>query len=112
MAQVEAKDYCVAMTTVRTADEGLRLANTLVGLGLATCVNVLPGAKSVYRWQGAVEEASEAVVLIKTSRALTSEVHAALRQMHSYELPEFVVLPIVDGCAKYLAWLGEGLGAK
>jgi len=102
-------ELCVAMTTARTPDEGRRIAQTLVGLGLATCVNVLPGARSVYRWQGAIEEASEAVVLIKTSRDLAAQVRDAVRQVHSYDLPELVVVPIVDGCPDYLAWLAEGL---
>ena len=104
-------DLCIALTTARTVDEARRLAEMLVERELASCVNVLPGARSIYRWKGVIEEAAEAMLLIKTSARLTDQVYAALRVIHSYDLPEFLVLPIGGGGAEYMAWLREGLRA-
>jgi periplasmic divalent cation tolerance protein len=102
-------DLCIILTTARTGDEARRIAELLVERRLAACVNILPGARSIYRWQGAIEESAEAMLTIKTSRCLTSAVHAAMREAHSYELPEFLILPIIGGGAEYLAWLRDGL---
>lgn len=102
-------DKIVVLTTCETEEEAARIAETLVGSRLAACVNVLPGMKSVYRWKGAVESARELLLLIKTSRELLSEVQAAIEKIHSYEVPECIALPVVDGSATYLEWLEHGL---
>ena len=77
---------------------------------LAACVNILPGAvQSVYRWKGKVESARERLLLIKTSRKRLAKLRAAVERMHSYDVPEFIALPIAEGSPAYLAWLGECL---
>jgi periplasmic divalent cation tolerance protein len=77
---------------------------------LAACVNILPGAvRSIYRWKGRVESAQERLLLIKTSRKRLAELRAAVERLHSYDVPEFIALPIAAGSPKYLAWLGECL---
>jgi len=86
-----------------------KLAGLLVERRLATCVNMLPGACSLYRWKNTIEEATETILIIKTSRHLAEEVHGLLRSAHSYELPEFVVLPLASGGAEYLDWLRQGM---
>ena len=84
-----------------------RIAQTLVDERLAACVNVLPGLRSVYRWQGAVERTDEVLLLVKTGRerleALTARVHA----LHPYELPELVAVEVAGGLAAYLDWVAE-----
>ena len=82
-----------------------RLAETLVGERLAACVNVLPGVRSVYRWQGAVERADEVLLLIKTTRDRLDAVAARVRALHPYELPELLAVEAVGGLPDYLDWV-------
>jgi periplasmic divalent cation tolerance protein len=84
-----------------------RIARTLVEQGLAACVNRLAPVASVYRWQGAVERASETPLLVKTTRERYTEVEQAIRALHPYEVPEIVALPVVAGFAPYLRWIGD-----
>lgn len=86
------------------ASAGL-LATTLVTERLAACVSVLPAVRSVYRWQGALEQASEVPLLIKTTAARYDALEAAIRARHPYELPEIVAVPVTHGLAEYLAWV-------
>lgn len=109
MSDQPTNDLCIALTTARTVDEARRIAELLVERRLASCVNILPGARSVYRWKGVIEEAAEAMLTIKTSLNLTDAVHAALCEIHSYDLPEFLILPITGGGAEYISWLHDGL---
>ena len=82
-----------------------QLARTLIERRLAACVSVMAPCKSVYRWQGAVEETSEVPVLIKTTAGRYAELESALRAMHPYELPEIVAVPVARGLPAYLDWV-------
>lgn len=82
-----------------------RLAEALVGERLGACANVLPGMQSVYRWQGAVEHATEALLVIKTTAAAFDALKARLLALHPYALPELIAAPVVDGHAAYLDWV-------
>jgi periplasmic divalent cation tolerance protein len=99
----------VALTTVGTAEDAERIARSLVEQRLAACVNVLPRAVSIYRWQGAVERACEWLLVVKTSAQKLEALREALVAQHPYELPELVALPIAGGHAPYLAWLEESV---
>ena len=101
----------IVLTTAGSTDEATRIAQALVERRLAACVNLIPNLTSVYRWQGAVETASEILLLIKTSLASLPALEAALREFHSYEVPEFIVLPIESGSRLYLEWLHGSLGS-
>ena len=105
-------DKIVILSTCSDEKEAERIARTLVEARLAACVNVLPRMRSFYRWQGAVEDASECLLVIKSSRPLFPALRSALEKAHSYEVPEVVALPIVDGAPAYLNWLHESLGAE
>lgn len=105
-------DKIVVLCTCGGDEEAQRLARALVEDRLAACVNIVPGIQSVYRWQGAVEEAGEVLLLIKTSRGLFDQVCAKIRALHSYELPEAIALSIEGGSEPYLAWLAGGLLTK
>jgi periplasmic divalent cation tolerance protein len=100
-------DYVVVLTTLPEDADATALGRALVEERLAACVNVLAPMESMYRWQGAVEQARERQLLIKTSRRRIVPLAARLRALHPYELPEFVVLAIADGSDAYLRWLGE-----
>lgn len=96
----------LVLSTLPDHDSAERLAAALVEAGLAACVNVMAPCTSVYRWQGAVETASEVPVLIKTTAARYAELEAAIRARHPYELPEIVAVPFERGLAAYLDWVG------
>jgi periplasmic divalent cation tolerance protein len=98
-------DKILVLTNCGTADEARRIARALVDARLAACVNILPAVQSIYHWQGAVEEAAEWTVLIKSRRPLFEKLRQKLRQIHSYQVPEVIAVPIVDGDADYLEWI-------
>ncbi len=102
-------DKVIAYTTCSDKAEAEKLAEHLVEQRLAACVSVLPGLKSFYRWQGKIETDEEILLMIKTSRDLVDEVSRQLDRLHSYDLPELIVAPIVDGSPNYLAWLEREL---
>ncbi len=89
----------------------MRLANALIERRLAACVNILPPVKSIYRWRGEVQSATEYLLLIKTTEERFDALREAVVEMHSYETPELIGVPIADGSEKYLAWLRESVWA-
>jgi len=95
----------VVLSTAGSRDEAERIATALVEERLAACVNLVAPVTSVYRWQGAVERAEETLLVVKTRRAHATRVAARIRELHTYELPEVITLPIDGGAAAYLAWL-------
>lgn len=96
------------VTNLPDADSARALANELIGLRLAACVNILAPCVSVYRWQGEVEAATEVPLLIKTTPARYPALEAAIRARHPYELPEIVAVPVTQGLPGYLDWLVAG----
>lgn len=95
----------IVLTTAANPEEAERLGRTLVEERLAACATMLPDALSIYRWKGEVESASETVMLIKTSVEQLAPLEKRLHELHSYETPEFLVLPIEAGSHAYLKWL-------
>jgi periplasmic divalent cation tolerance protein len=107
----------VVLTTAGSDEEAARLADALVGERLAACVNVVAPITSVYRWQGKIERGREVLLVVKTRAALVKRLTARIQALHSYDVPEVVVLPIAGGSAAYLKWLageatGEGAATK
>lgn len=88
------------------------IANRLVSRSVAACVNIIPGLKSVYLWQGAVESDEELLLVIKTTEARYPDVESAILETHPYELPEIVCVPIVAGLPSYLAWILESVSSS
>jgi periplasmic divalent cation tolerance protein len=97
----------LVLTNCPDDDVAERIARTLVETGLAACVNRLAPAASVYRWQGAIERATETPLLIKTTRVRYPEVEQAILALHPYQVPEIVALAIDGGFAPYLRWIGD-----
>ncbi len=98
-------DKIVVLSTCSGPEEAERIARRLLELRLAACVTVLPGARSFYRWKGALEDSPEWVLLIKSRRGLFEPLRAELEKVHSYEVPEVLALSVVDGAPDYLNWL-------
>ncbi|HET7843367.1 MAG TPA: divalent-cation tolerance protein CutA [Xanthomonadales bacterium] len=94
--------------TVPDREVGQRIARTLVAESLAACVNVVPGLHSVYRWQGAVESADEALLLAKTTRERLDALRERLVALHPYELPEVIAVDVAAGLPAYLDWVVAG----
>ena len=105
-------DYIVIMSTVSSDTEGKRIAEELVNRGLAACVNLIPGVTSYYKWQGKSEVGHELLILIKTRSSNYEKVRDVIKKLHSYEVPEIVALPIMNGEESYLKWIDECLGAE
>jgi periplasmic divalent cation tolerance protein len=105
-------DKIVVFNTCSSMEEAQRVARALVEKRLAACVNIIPGVRSVYRWEDVIEDDEEVLLAIKTSRALLDEVRAEIDKLHSYEIPEVLALPVVDGSERYLAWMSRELAHK
>jgi periplasmic divalent cation tolerance protein len=102
-------DFQIVLSTCADREQAERIAHRLVEQQLAACVNILPGVQSIYHWQGKVETAAEVLMVIKTSADLVPEVELTIASLHSYEVPEFLVLPVCGGSHAYLAWLRDSL---
>ncbi len=98
-------DALVVLVTAPTAEQATELARALVEERLAACGNVLPGVRSVYRWEGSVREDAEALLVLKTSRARFEALRDRVLALHPYQVPEVLALPVEAGGAAYLAWL-------
>ncbi len=111
------KGKLVVLVTCANRREAGRIARALVEERLAACVNIQAGAvESVYRWKGKVERGREILLLIKTSRTVFSRLERRIKEIHSYQTPEIIALPIVAGSRGYLDWMDEsvagGMGAR
>lgn len=101
----------VVFVTCSSTSEARRIARAVVDGRLAACANTLPGAvTSIYRWKGKVESARERLLLIKTSRKRLAKLQAAVEKLHSYDVPEFIAVPIAEGSSAYLSWIEESVG--
>lgn len=98
-------DKIVVFSTCGSAEEAERLARRLIESRFAACVNVIAPVRSFYRWKGAIENAEEWLLAIKTSRAHFEALRTVLEGAHSYEVPEVLALPVIAGSPNYLAWL-------
>jgi periplasmic divalent cation tolerance protein len=98
-------DVRVVLTMAPDADLGAIIARTLIDDRLAACVNVIPGARSFYRWEGRVQVDSEVLMIIKTSAERCEDLAARIKDLHPYDLPEVLVLPADGGSRPYLAWV-------
>lgn len=105
-------DKIVVLSTCASPEDAARIARSLVEKKLAACVNVMPAIRSFYRWQGAIEDDQESLLVIKSSRGLFDQLRVEIEKLHSYEVPEVIAVPIVDGSEGYLEWLDRELAAK
>ena len=102
-------DKIVVLTTCNTEKRALALARHLVERRVAACVNIMPKARSVYRWNDRIENAAEWLLVIKSRRDLYPDLHAEIEKIHTYEVPEVLALQVVDGSEAYLDWIDREL---
>ena len=105
-------DMVLALTTVPGDFDPVPLAQDLVAAGLAACVTILPGVRSVYTWKGVPQVGEERQLFIKTTTEQVDALWDVVRAKHPYDVPEFLVVPVVDGSADYLRWVEESVGPK
>lgn len=98
--------YRIVLVTCASIAEARKIARKVVEKKLAACANILPGVESIYRWKGKVERAREVLMILKTSAARLPELEREVKRLHSYDVPEFIVLPIAAGSKEYLRWIG------
>ncbi len=105
-----AKDKRIVLVTCGSKDEAQRIAAAVIGARLAACVNLLGApVESTYWWKGNVETSAEFLLVIKTEARLLPELQEEISRLHSYDVPEFIVLPVVAGSEAYLDWLADNL---
>jgi periplasmic divalent cation tolerance protein len=102
---VNRADRIVVLITAGSEEEARKIAKLLVNEKKAACVNIVPGVDSLFRWKGKIDSARENLLLVKTRASLLSEIINLVKQVHSYEVPEIIALPIVGGSEEYLNWL-------
>jgi len=102
-------DKRIVLSTAGSVEEARKTARYLVENRLAACVNIVPQIESIYRWQGRVESSSEWLLLIKTSSGNVPSVEDAIRELHSYDLPECIAIVIDGGSSEYLDWIGDSV---
>jgi periplasmic divalent cation tolerance protein len=100
-------DFILVLSTVPYEQKGWEIAKTLVGEKLAACVTVSPVSRSFYWWEDSISEDKECVLLVKTKSALYPRLEARLKEIHPYTVPEIIAVPIVQGSATYLKWVGK-----
>jgi periplasmic divalent cation tolerance protein len=98
--------YQVVLITCGSIAEARRIARSVVKKKLAACANIVPGVESIYRWKGKVDQAREVLMILKTSAARLRELEREVKRLHSYDVPEFIVLSIAAGSKEYLRWIG------
>jgi periplasmic divalent cation tolerance protein len=99
----------IVVTTTADPEEAARLGRRLIEERLAACATLIPAVQSLYRWQGRVESSTETLLVLKTGPEQLAALEARLRQLHSYQIPEFLVLTIDSASQSYLDWLQESL---
>ncbi|MCC9606716.1 divalent-cation tolerance protein CutA [Blastopirellula sp. JC732] len=102
----------IIYTTAASMEEAQHIADALVGQQLAASVQIMPGVRSVYNWQGKIAQSDEVLCIIKTEAKRFKEIALAIEQIHSYEVPELIAVPIVHGSIDYLSWLNDQVGTE
>jgi periplasmic divalent cation tolerance protein len=102
-------DKRIVLTTAASEEEARKIARHLVERRLAACVNIVPRVTSIYRWKDKVEEATEWLLIVKTTGSAFNEVRTTIVDLHSYDVPECICLNVEDGFADYLQWIGESV---
>jgi periplasmic divalent cation tolerance protein len=102
-------DKRIVLSTAGSEDEARKIAHQLVERRLAACVNIVPQIESIYRWEGKMESSREWLLLIKTTAEKFAAVRDAIRELHSYDLPECIALNVEDGSPAYMEWIAESL---
>jgi periplasmic divalent cation tolerance protein len=101
--------YCIAIITCPSEKEAVKIKGLLLDSRLAACVNIIKRVDSFFRWQGKMEDVSEVVLLAKTTRRKFKEIVRRVTEVHPYDVPEIIAVPIIDGNKPYLDWIDDSL---
>lgn len=104
--------YLVVFITTSSYEEARKVADALVSQRKAACVNIVPKVNSLFRWKGKIEDAEESLLVVKTRAKLFPDVVNTVKGIHSYDVPEIIALPVVEGNPDYLKWVEEETGAR
>lgn len=102
--------YALVLVTVGSKDEAKKISTAILEKKLCACVNIVPGIESSYHWKGKIEHSQELLLLIKTRKELFDQLCEEIKSMHSYSVPEVIMLSIKDGSASYLDWISDSVG--
>ena len=100
-------EFIVVFITAPNEKEAASISRTIVEERLVACVNIIPSVRSIYRWQGRVEDEQEVLMIVKTKSPLFERLQKRVKELHSYAVPEIIGLPVVEGSKEYLNWLGQ-----
>lgn len=100
-------NYIVIYITTRSVNEAKKIGRALVEEKLAACSNIISPIRSIYSWQGKICDDKEALMILKTKKTLFKQIVARVEQLHSYDVPEIIAMPIIEGSGKYLSWLNK-----
>jgi periplasmic divalent cation tolerance protein len=103
-------DAVVVYITAPNEDEAAKISKTLVEEKHAGCINIVKNMRSIYRWQGKIEDESEVLMIVKTQRHLFESLKNRVKELHSYTVPEIIAMPVIEGSEDYLRWLKEVTG--
>lgn len=106
----EATDEIIVFVAAGSEEEATRIGRKVVEEGLAACANILPGVRSIFRWEGKVSEEQEAMMVLKSRAGLFEDLATMVKGLHSYSVPEIIAIPVVQGSADYLSWIGDVTG--
>jgi periplasmic divalent cation tolerance protein len=109
LRRVKVMEYVVIFITAPDEEEAARIARTIVEERLAGCVNIIKGVRSIYSWEGKVEDEDEVLMVVKTKKTLFSAVEKRVKELHSYSVPEIISIPLIEGSEEYLKWLKHEL---
>lgn len=102
---MESSPYIVLLITTATAEEAQRISRVLLEQKKVACVNIVPRVNSLFWWQGKLDSAEESLLIVKTKASLLSEIVSLVKEIHSYDIPELIALPIIGGNQDYLEWI-------
>lgn len=109
MDQPSISNFLLVFCTCPDQDEARRIARSVIERRLAACVNILPAVESIFRWEGTIDSASESLLLIKTTAERFAELRDHIAELHSYDVPEVIALPLTAGFDPYLGWIKESV---
>lgn len=102
--------YIVVFITAPDEENSVKIARTLIEEKLAGCVNIVRNIRSIYFWQGKIEDESELLMIVKTKRELFNKLKEKVKSLHPYTVPEIIAMPVIEGSEDYLKWLDEATG--
>ncbi len=105
-------DYIVVLITTSSLDEAKSIGSSLIDNKLAACTNIVPSVESIFKWQGKVCNEKESMLIVKTRRNIFNDLQAKIMELHSYEVPEIIALPIIDGNSDYLKWIDSSINSN